>query len=158
MLETPQKLMKSFHIDPGGQRSIGSGQSVSTQTINFCPAPLANCSRPFQQGSYFSARPSLLVRQSEFHLLIGDFFNLLCSEGPWRRRLMFSHLCTASCQQDDSTFLPWSFSGSIPSRGLEHLNAKCSHSHCRQKPHIHAFVSNCFSIMCSDKPNNVPND
>lgn len=30
MRKIPQKLMKSFHIDPGGQRSIGSGQSVAS--------------------------------------------------------------------------------------------------------------------------------
>lgn len=30
MLKTPQKLMKSFHIDPGGQRLIGSSQSVAS--------------------------------------------------------------------------------------------------------------------------------
>lgn len=65
---------------------------VSTQTINLHPARLVSCSLPFQQGSYFSTRPSLLVRQSVFHLLIGNFFNLLCLEGPWRRRHMSSLL------------------------------------------------------------------
>lgn len=65
---------------------------VSTRTINLHPATLVSCSLPFQQGSYFSARPSLLVRQSGFHLLIRDFFNLLCSEGPWRKRHMSSLL------------------------------------------------------------------
>ncbi|CAG12409.1 unnamed protein product [Tetraodon nigroviridis] len=30
MLKIPQQLMKSFHIDPGGQRSIGSGQSATS--------------------------------------------------------------------------------------------------------------------------------
>lgn len=105
------------------QLEVVNQQRVSIRSINVRPALLASCSLPFQQGSYFSAQPSLLVRKSGFHLLIGDFFSLLCSEGPCRRRHMSSLLslfiyCVLSTR--------WRFSVSIPSRWWEHLEySKC---------------------------------
>lgn len=108
----------SFQLDVVNQRW------VSARPINLHLPPLASCSLPFQHGSYFSARPSLLIRQSEFHLSIGDFFNILCPVGLWRRRYMITlllwgggaYLFTASCQQDGGldtpASLPRRFSGS----------------------------------------------
>lgn len=66
---------------------------VSTRTINLRPAPLASCSLPFQQGSYFSAWPSLPIRQSRFHLSIWRFLrSFVFGGGPWRRNCASSLL------------------------------------------------------------------
>lgn len=80
-----------------------------------------------------------------------DFFTCL------RRRGLFIS-CILSPRW--RLMLPLSFRGALgypsqPGVGLSlsdsEINASCSHSHCRKKPHNPAAVS----IMCSDKPNNV---
>lgn len=122
--KSPRSWWNHFTLTPevSVQLEAVNQWQVSTRTINLRPAPLASCSLPFQQGSYFSAWPSLPIQQSRFHLLIEDFFDLLCSEGGPEGGiapvLYFPCLFTVSCQQDGG-----SDASAFPSAELQYIRS-----------------------------------